>query len=803
MSLRGIKKSMSRFLSIVSIVALGVGFLAGLLATAPDMKNSANKYFENSNLYDFYIQSDIGFDEEDLKKIEKQSYVDKAMAVYQEDLIINDNNEEKLEARVFHIDMRKKNVINKVDLIDGRMPENENECLIEIPNKYGLKGELDETYEFPNEEKYKVVGIVRSPMFISSHSENTNIGKGTITLGIYILPDKENKIFTTIYGRGNIKDRDTFKEEYKDDVSKIVTNLKTIENSMIKERYARIGRKTDIKEETIDYGKWHIFTRFNSIGIKSFSEDVEKVEAIATVFPIFFFFVAALIVLTTMTRMIEEERTQVGVLKALGYTNGVIRNYYIIYGLIATIIGSAIGLSVGFTLFPKVISNAYSMMYNLPKIDVEFLWIIAIIIVISTLICVMSTILFACKGELKEKPASLLQQKAPIPGKRIFLEKITPLWKRLKFTRKVTLRNLFRYKKRFIMTVVGIAGCFSLLLAGFGVRDSIGNIDDLQFGEIFKHDIMISVKENKWKPDNKLFEEEMTFFEKQIEVSNKDVKEKVTLEVPKESENLIDFVKLRERESKKPLVLRDDGVIISEKVSEILDIRVGDKVWIYNEDMKKAQVEVKGIFENYLDNKVFMTEDLYKKTFRETPGYNVVYAKLKKEITAKTELDDILSTIVKKTDVNYTIATKNIRNNFNDSVKNIDYIVMVLILSSGSLSIIVLYNLTNINICERKKELATIKVLGFYDKEVAAYIFREIHILTTIGIIIGIPAGIILHKFIIRTAEVGGMMFGRDIYWQSFVLAVVTTLLFAGFVNIIMRRSIMKIDMVESMKANE
>ena len=525
--------------------------------------------------------------------------------------------------------------------------------------------------------------------------------------------------------------------------------------------------------------------------------------AIARIFPVFFFLVAALVVLTTMTRMIEEERGRVGTLKSLGYTNGVIRNYYLVYGFVASLIGSAVGMSLGFVIFPKVISNAYAMMYNIPEVTTKFIWPMALAIGAVTIAVILFTIYFSCRGELKEKPASLLQPKAPEAGKRILMEKITPIWSRLKFTRKVTLRNLFRYKKRFLMTIIGMAGCFALLLTGFGIRDSINDIVGIQYGEIFKYDMTISVDKDKWKPSKDIYEKQGFFAEENAEVAFNGDKETFTLTVPENQKALSDFVDIRTRTGHEALELKSGEVVLSEKMCEVLDVKTGDTVTVTLDSGEEKEMKVSGICENYVGSVGFVNADTYEDAFGKAPDYSTLYVDIKDKVAESEDTDSIVRDVMNEPDVEYVLATDTISQNFNDSVKNIDYIVMVLIISAGGLSIIVLYNLTNVNVSERKKELATIKVLGFYEREVSSYIFREINILAVLGMICGLPLGVALHRFVIKTAEVGGMMFGRNIYLLSYILSFVIMGIFTFLVNLIMRRSIRKIDMVESMKAND
>ena len=469
----------------------------------------------------------------------------------------------------------------------------------------------------------------------------------------------------------------------------------------------------------------------------------------------------------------------------------------------ASVIGSAVGMSIGFTIFPKVIAGAYSMMYNVPSVTTKFIWPMALVIGAVTTFVILIAIYFSCRGELREKPASLLQPKAPEAGKRILMERITPVWSRLKFTHKVTLRNLFRYKKRFLMTIIGMAGCFALLLTGFGIRDSIKDIVGIQFGEIFKYDMTISVDRDKWNPSQDIYEKQGFFAEENAKASYGGASESFTLTVPESEEALADFVDIRTRTGHDKLTPKDGEIILSEKLCEVLNVQEGDMVTIGLDSGEDKDMKVSGICENYVGSVGFMNSATYESAFGKAPEYSTLYVSLKNDLTKEGDTDSLVRKVMNEPNVEYVLATDTISENFDDSVKNIDYIVMVLIISAGGLSIIVLYNLTNVNVSERKKELATIKVLGFYEREVTAYIFREINILAVIGMICGLPLGMALHRFVIKTAEVGGMMFGRNIYIMSFVLSFVIMGIFTFLVNLIMRKSIKKINMVESMKAND
>ena len=562
--------------------------------------------------------------------------------------------------------------------------------------------------------------------------------------------------------------------------------------------------------EEIAEPAWYVLDRNTNVSYASFDSNVSKVEAIARVFPIFFFLVAALVVLTTMTRMVEEERTQIGTLKALGYTRGAIAFKYLLYAGVASVLGSVCGLLVGFKVFPTVIWNAYGIMYTAPPIIAKFHVSYALVSSLAMIFCAVMATLAACIGSLKETPARLMLPRAPKAGKRVFLERITPLWSRMKFTHKVTARNLIRYKKRFFMTVIGIAGCTALLLTGFGLRDSIGDIVDKQFGELYKYNLVVSLQDGDslekdaalaaQVEDTAQIEATLLTAQETGDLTANGKTTSATLVVPREGDRLADFVVLRERRSQDPVSFAQDSVLLTEKQASTLGVKAGDTIEVTNADGKTATFTLGGVIENYVQGTVYMPPALYADAFGE-PTYTIL---LGRTGDATQEERDALSTALLTSDEVQSVSfTNDIQKTFADMVNNIDYIVVVLIVSAAALAFVVLYNLTNINITERQKELATIKVLGFYDREVSAYIYRETAILTLIGAAVGLVLGIFLHAFVVRTAEVDMVMFGREIKWLSYVLSAALTLFFSFLVNLVMARKIRKIDMVESMKAGE
>jgi putative ABC transport system permease protein len=567
--------------------------------------------------------------------------------------------------------------------------------------------------------------------------------------------------------------------------------------------------QTDL--DTLEMPKWYIWGRDKNISYSSFTANIDKLNAITTVFPIFFFLVAALVVSTTMTRMVEEERLQIGTMKALGYSAKTIMQKYILYALAASVSGTLVGLAVGFKAFPSIIWSAYEMMYYMPAIATPWrlsqaLFSGGTLIVLSLLVTALT-----CRSSLSEVPAALMLPRAPKAGKRILLERITPLWRHFPFSWKVTCRNLFRYKKRFWMTVIGVAGCTSLLIAGFGISDSLNAIITKQYEDIFHYDLMTVVTEEDALTQGSVQEylfDNPTVFSDSLAISIQSTRQEaedgdvdVYLMVPKDLSAFGDFVDLHERVSRKATPLQEDGIIITEKLAKTLGIQAGDSITLQNEDEEKASFTVTGVCEHYVSNYVYMSAATYEAGFQKAPVYNAAISKMPDD--SQTVRDQISAVLLDNDHVaSLTFTADNVKQVLN-MLNSIDAVVVLIIVCAAGLAFVVLYNLSNINVAERVKEIATIKVLGFYDREVDSYVNRESYALTGIGIFFGIFGGIALHKFVITTVEVDAVMFGRSIRPVSFLYAILLTLLFSIIVSLVIGRSLKKVSMVESMKAPE
>lgn len=563
----------------------------------------------------------------------------------------------------------------------------------------------------------------------------------------------------------------------------------------------------------IEEGQWYVETRDGNAGYSSYGSNADKIAAIAAVFPVFFFLVAALVALTTMTRMVEEERQQIGTMKALGYSSGRIAAKYLIYAAIASVAGSVFGLIVGLRLFPYIIINAYNIMYDVPQALTPFNLGFSLLSSLTAIACTLAATLSACWAELREVPARLMLPKAPKAGKRVFLEYITPLWKRLKFTQKVTARNLIRYKKRFFMTVIGIAGCTALLVTGFGVKDSVSHIVSFQYDELNQYQLMVGLKDpgalegrdlQKLLGDQERIVGSLAAAQDvgTIVPQGNDPKDSVNIFVPSDVSRMPDYFAFRHRTDHSPAAYDENAVVVTEKLAERQHLKVGDTITVKNQDEKTASFPITEICENYVSHYLYLSPAAYEEAFGQPAEWNLVLCKLPEGMTSLEE-ERLTTDLLKCRDVAAARFTTELSESFGNSITSLNSIILVLIISAGALAFVVLYNLTNINISEREKELATIKVLGFYDGEVSGYVYRETAILTLIGTAVGLVLGVFLHQFVIRTAEIDIVMFGRTVYPLSYVWSALLTLLFSVLVNLVMHRKLKNISMVESMKAPE
>ena len=562
--------------------------------------------------------------------------------------------------------------------------------------------------------------------------------------------------------------------------------------------------------QQLEVPSWYLLDRDSLSDYKELGENAERIGAIGKVFPMIFFLVAALVSLTTMTRMVEEQRLQIGTLKALGYTKGEVAGKYIVYALSATLGGSVFGVLVGEKIFPYIIVFAYKIMYpNLNQIQIPYEWEYSLTATVMALCATLIATIGACYKELAEMPSKLMRPEAPKNGKRILLEKIPFLWKHFSFTYKSTFRNLFRYKKRLFMTVFGIASCMALIVVGFGIRDSMVHIGDMQYDRIqtYQATVMLEegiTEEQQEEIENYFNQEESIYgnkymYLKSLDVSANEITKSAYISVPKTMEDLDLYFDFVSRTTKEEFQLSDTGVLITEQLAGFLNVKSGDTISI-NVGMEEKEVVVDGVIENYMMHYIYMSPKLYEQLYGEQPMYQSILLLCD---DSKGDEERIASHLLEQSGVLGVRFTNDMREQVEDMLGALNIVVYVLIISAGLLAFIVLYNLNNININERKRELATIKVLGFYDNEVAAYVYRENIFLSIIGIVVGVFLGIILHRYIITTVEVNMVMFARTIRTESFVISGLLTLIFSAIVNGVTYFKLKKINMVESLKSVE
>lgn len=1069
---REIKISLGRFLSILCIVAIGVAFFAGIKASAPDMKNSADTYFDKYNVQDIQVYSTIGLTKKDVAAIKKIKGVKSVQPSFSMDTLSQiDSTQMVIKVISYGIDQK----MNKVRVVEGRMPERENECLVEASsatNKlYGtfhigdtikLQSGTDEALSKSlKHTKFKIVGTCYNPNYLSYEKGSSNIGSGTVNSFIYIqntnvLKDYYTEVDVCVKGA---KDLDCYSDEYFDVVDPVLKKIKKISNKQIDARiqsyqseldekkqeatdkfkdaenqfndaqnkidsglseiqsnelklqnskdqinqgwneyYANLqlldniptlqnaiaqieesekklpellsqkeqvenglqqinaegdlNTKRTLIQNAIDFidialkklenypdssdaetiriklnekkellqgqlslidqaiakkaeleailpqiqsgieqiqagvakkaelqsqlnqllnaknelnnayvslingqaqyedgvskiedaknelnksieqltlskaefniqkhdalrelsdaqleidkmeGKWIVLDRNSHYSYRDYGACADRMDGIAKVFPVFFFLVAALVCMTTMTRMVDEQRNEMGTLKALGYSKLQIASKYIIYALIASILGSILGCSLGMYLFPTVIFNAWNTLYNIDQI--KFLFQPGLILLASgsvTGITLLAT-LYSIYSELIEMPSQLMRPKAAKAGKKILLERITFIWKRLSFLQKVTARNIFRYKKRFFMTIIGIAGCSALLVAGFGINDSISDIVNQQYNVIYHYDATVSAKTSEITSQIKSLKGVKDVYEEDhlavtTKIENKDIS--TTVHIISNDKKFKDFCTLFNGNNE--FDLDDSSVLISQKMATKLNKKAGDTIKIKDANNKVIKAKIKGVFTNYVGHHIYASESLYKSWNTNAKTTHIYLIKSKK--TAKKFERNLGNKIMNIDGVQSVTFYSSLQKNFKDMIKSISYIVVVLVISAACLAFVVLYNLSNVNISERKREIATIKVLGFTRKEVDAYINRETILLTILGSLIGLGIGIGLHHLIMNLAEMDDIMFGRTINSISYVISFVMTIGFNAIINLCMHKKLNNIQMVESLKAVE
>ena len=562
------------------------------------------------------------------------------------------------------------------------------------------------------------------------------------------------------------------------------------------------------KVADIDSCEWYLFSRSYNPGYTGFGQDAERMANLASVFPVIFFLVAALVCLTTMTRMVEEQRVQIGCLKALGYSRFAISRKYLDYGLLPSLTGGLIGLAIGYTLFPKMIFTAYQIMYQMPDLELRAYTDISVFSVLAAVACTTLATLWACLATLRETPASLMRPRTPKAGKRVFLEYIRPLWKRMSFTYKVTARNLFRYQKRFWMTVIGIGGCTALIIAGFGMRSSLLFTMSRQYDELFHYSAQVTLADNAL-PEERAAVEDFLAGDSRVVNYIPCAASSATVVTPSysttayvevmASDEIGKVVDLFDYKSGDPITMGDEGVYIDQKLSELLKVSVGDTFFLDGD--VRGDVTVAGIYEHYTGHFIYMTPGYYENALHADGEPNAYLLNFTSDDTDT--CNAIFEKLLDMSGVATTSRMRDTQDTYMHSMERVDFVVVIIILAAAALAMVVLFNLSNINITERQRELATIKLLGFYDGEVSAYVYRENIVLTLFGILLGCFMGHWLHIYLVRSTEIDLMMFGRQTAPSAYVYAAILTALFSLLVNVLAHFRMKKIDMVESLKSAE
>ena len=826
--LREIKRTFTKFLSIFAICALGVAFFAGIRATSPDMKEAGDRLYNTYNLSDISVISTSGLTADNIRDLESIEGIQAVRASLFVDAMARGTGEKEKNLRLYSMPIKLKSEyvplidlipdygidtspeyeMNGVEIVSGRMPLNDTETALDYTLEGSLVKQLGDEITLTTSGgtvTLRVVGFIRSPMYISMFERGTSsIGNGTSDGFAYASGNAISSLGTklpvmsllnTYYTRADIvisgkEGLSAYSDEYEALVNEVTDRI---------EDYA-----------STQSGTWYIQGRSGNPGYSDYSENTDRIAAVGDVFPLIFFIVAALVCLTTMTRMVEEQRIEMGTMKALGYGGWQIAMKYAVYAMSACISGGVVGAIIGFKLFPYVIMKGYSIMYYLGKLETPYRADIAFMAIAAMAVCTAAATFSACYASLKEVPATLMRPKAPKAGRRVLLEKIPFIWKKLSFTSKVTVRNLFRYKKRFFMSVIGIAGSGALLVTAFGLNDSIFGIIEKQFGDIWQMDVQAYVYEAMpladmqellgKNPANDDFDSVMFCLDSQMECKNGGRSQSgVHLLGVESAESMAGRINLHNGGA--PVTLDDSGVVVTAKLAETLSIKAGDEINMRTGG-EDHLMRVIGVADNYVYHYVYITAAYYETVFGKAMLYNGFMGNLKDGLTDETM--DAMSTQLLSDSRMYTVRTiGSIYDSVWDSLSILNYVVLVLILGSGMLTFVVMLNLTNINIGERMRELATLRVLGFYDKEMYDYIFRENNALSVIGAFVGLLFGKIMHLFVIRTCEVGMVMFVRSAKPLSYVYAFALTIVFSLIVNLLMRPKVRAIDMVESLKSAE
>ena len=901
-ALREIRSTFGRFFAIMAIIALGVGFFTGVRITTPAMVDTVDRFLEEKQFYDYRLLSSTGWQEEDIDDFRSREGVRYAEGAYSLDFIRAGLNEYVVRAHSRTED------INRIELIEGRMPQNDSECVAE-QGKFDVGTTIvlsddnpDSVRKILKQEKFTVVGVVDSPLYINFERGNSSVGNGEIKGYVYFPKEAfDLDIYTEAYVRfdqdftiysGEYESYMDGREEQWEEIAQSRAELRFGELYSEAEEKLRSSReefeskrsegqqKLDEAKQSLDEGKaaldsqlaqleqikdlmpeqyaagmeqynaafsdyesgladyessladfekqisdgeaelekgekeleklkkpdTYVLGRNTNIGYACFESDSDIVAQVARVFPVFFILVAALVCMTTMSRMVEEQRTQIGVLKALGYSEGTVMGKFMFYSGAAALIGCVIGYGGGTYLFPKIIWKTYTLMYLDLPMRYLFDRKLALIALIVSLICSVGVTWLSCRVELSETAADLMRPKAPKPGKRVFLEHIDFIWKRLRFLKKVSIRNIFRYKKRLFMMILGIGGCTALLLTGFGIKDSIAGFADTQYNEIQIADASAALRDmGDHIPEelenvlNENTSDHILLYTGTWDLLYGKKVKGVTVNAAESFEGMEKFFILKDMDGNLLDPPAEGEALVSHSIAERYGVKKGGTMRLRDENMRELNVRVTGVFENHVYNVVFLGADTMKQQLGSDVQLNYAFLNFRDGADTK----QAVAAVSKNGNVMQMINFVDLKTRLSKMMSSLDYIVLIVIICAAGLAFIVLYNLTNINITERVREIATIKVLGFFRRETSAYVLRENLALTAMGTAAGIAAGVLLHRFVMAQIRVDLVDFSVKILPKSFLYSILLTFLFNFIVDLFMELKLERINMAESLKSIE
>lgn len=817
---RTIFRNKKRFCSILIITALGVMMLSGLKAACDDLRYSADQFYDEQQVFDIQIVSTMGLNEDDLAALRKANGIERAEGVYRETVYTSVNGSSQ-NADVQTLGGQ----LNMPYLLKGRLPENEKEIAVSKTYADDSGKTIGDTMRFhePSQIRstYTISAIVQDPSDLNNKDGAASFR--SISANRYVCFIREDSISVPAYTAAYVqvkgsRDMASYSDEYE---ALIKQAKKTLEQDVRRQqedrRYDELVEQMKlaayavdpqaaayVDTSSIEHPKWYIQDRSSLSSYSNIESDADSIEAVGTAFPIVFFTVAILIALTTITRMVEEERLLIGTYKALGFRNIEIMKKYLLYAGSACLLGGIIGDIGGFLLLPKFVFSIFQTLYLIPNYSLQFDARYGIGGIALFTGGILIAVWIAVHEELRHMPAVLMRPKAPRTGARVLLERIRPLWRNLTFLNKVTARNLFRYKKRMLMTVFGIMGCSALVLCAMAINDSVSALIPRQYEHIYRYDLMVMTDDaqggTKLSTDDEVSECLALLVDNATIKSSGNKEERVQLMVFSEQADVASYLSLEDLNGD-PVTLEEGDVFVTQNASQVLDFSVKDTIRVQNSDLKEVRVKVTGIVQNYLGNTIYMNENTYESLFGSYED-NAVLANFKGNISEQ-QKDSYVQKLEDRDGVLSVVSTSSMQDAFETSFSLITSVVYLILAMAAALAFVVLFTLSTTNISERIRELATIKVLGFYDKEVHSYVNKETLLLTLLGILVGLPAGTILAQSLTYVLNMPSIHFAVTIRPISYLYTVLLSFGFAVVVNLITNRVLNHIDMVESLKSME